>query len=404
MKKILVNLIPLILTVYLSNAIFVYGQNPSTTHIFQYSNKDLNTITTAVPFLMIAPDARGGGLGDAGVSSTPDANSLHWNPAKYAFINKDMGFSVSYSPWLRALVNDISLAYLSGYKKVGKDQAIAASLLYFSLGNITFTNDVGEVLRDYKPNEYAVDVCYSRKLSDVVSGGVSLRYIHSNLTGGIFVGGAESHAGNSIATDVSAYYQKSFDFGRMPAKLGVGLNISNIGSKISYTETTERDFIPINMRFGPTLTLDLDEYNSLAIMIDINKLLVPTPPHYATDSILGTIIIAGKDPKVSVVSGMFQSFSDAPGGFKEEIKEFTFSPGVEYWYDKQFAIRAGFFYENETKGNRKFFTLGAGLKYNVFGLDFAYLIPVEQRNPLENTLRFTLLFDFDAFTEQNKTE
>ncbi|MFA4851695.1 MAG: type IX secretion system outer membrane channel protein PorV [Bacteroidales bacterium] len=394
MKRVFVNLIPVFLTVYLFTGFSAFAQ-------YKYDPNALNVITTAVPFLMIGPDARGGGLGDAGVSSTPDANSMHWNPAKYAFIDKDMGFSISYCPWLRALVDDIGLAYLSGYKKIGNDQAIAASLLYFSLGSITFTDNVGTSLGDYKPNEYAIDVCYSRKFSEVISGGVSLRYIHSNLTLGQYVGGAESHAGNSIATDVSAYYQKELEFGRTPAKLGVGLNISNIGNKMSYTETTERDFIPINMRFGPTLTLDLDEYNSLAIMIDINKLLVPTPPVYDST---GITILAGKDPNPYVVSGMFQSFSDAPGGFKEEMKEFTFSPGIEYWYDKQFAIRAGFFYEDKTKGNRKFFTLGAGLKYNVFGLDFAYLIPVEQRNPLENTLRFTLLFDFDAFKDQNVTK
>jgi hypothetical protein len=380
---------------------------------YDYTGRELNTITTAVPFLIISPDARAGALGDAGVASSPDANSLHWNPAKYAFIEKDMGFSVSYSPWLRALVNDINLAYLSGYKKFGKDQAIAASLLYFSLGDITFTDIVGSTIGQFKPNEFAVDVCYSRKLSEVFSGGVSIRYIHSNLTGGYFVGGSESHPGNSVATDVSAYYQKSLSFGKTPAKLGVGVNVSNIGAKISYTETTERDFIPINLRFGPSLTLDIDEYNSLSILLDINKLLVPTPPVYETNDTTGQpvygsdgkpIILAGKDPDVGIVSGMFQSFGDAPGGFKEEMREFTISTGVEYWYDKQFAIRGGFFYEDKTKGNRKFFTLGAGLKYNVFGLDFAYLIPVEQRNPLENTLRFTLLFDFDAFKEQNKTE
>jgi hypothetical protein len=368
-----------------------------------YTGQTLNTITTAVPFLIIAPDTRAGALGDAGVASTPDANSLHWNPAKYAFIKKDMGFAVSYSPWLRALVNDINLAYLTGYKKFGKDQAIAASLLYFSLGNITFTDIIGTTIGNYKPNEFAVDVCYSRKLSDVLSGGVSMRYIHSNLTGGFFVGGAQSHPGNSVATDVSAFYQKTFDMGKkLPATLGVGINISNIGAKISYTETTVRDFIPTNLRIGPSLKLDLDDYNSLEFMFDLNKLLVPTPPIYSTDS-TGTHIIAGKDPNVGIVTGMFQSFSDAPGGFKEEMKEITFSLGTEYWYDKQFAIRAGFFYEDKTKGNRKYFTLGAGLKYNVFALDFAYLVPIEQHNPLENTLRFTLLFDFDAFKVQNKT-
>ena len=393
-------------------SISVISQNSSTSNVFQYSNKDLNTITTAVPFLMIAPDARAGALGDAGVASTPDANSLHWNPAKYAFIEKNMGFSVSYSPWLRALVNDINLAYLTGYKKFGKDQAIAASLLYFSLGDITFTDINGTNIGQFRPSEYAFDVCYARKFSEVISGSVALRYIHSNLTGGNFVGGAESHPGNSIATDISAFYQKDLEFGKTPAKLGVGVDISNIGQKISYTETTERDFIPMNLRIGPSLTVDIDEYNQIAFLLDINKLLVPTTPVYETDSnglpvtdaYGNNIILAGKDPNVSVVSGLFQSFGDAPGGFKEEIREFTISTGIEYWYDKQFAIRGGLFYEDKTKGNRKYFTLGAGLKYNVFGLDFAYLIPIEQRNPLENTLRFTLLFDFDAFKEQNKTE
>lgn len=411
MKKIFVNLTPVIVLGFLFSS-FVFAQNSSTSHVFQYSNKDLNTITTAVPFLMIAPDARAGGLGDAGVASTPDANSLHWNPAKYAFVQKDMGFAVSYSPWLRALVNDINLAYLSGYKKFGNDQAIAASLLFFSLGDITFTDQVGNTIGQFKPSEYAVDACYSRKLSEKLSGGISLRYIHSNLTGGYFVGGAESHPGNSVAADVSVYYQKDIDLGKTPAIFSLGANISNIGAKISYTETTERDFIPINLRFGPTLTMNIDDYNQIGIMLDVNKLLVPTPPVYETDSnglpVVDAngnyVILAGKDPNVGIVSGMLQSFGDAPGGFKEEMREFTISTGAEYWYDKQFAIRAGFFYEDKTKGNRKFFTLGAGLKYNVFGLDFAYLIPIEQRNPLENTLRFTLLFDFDAFKEQNKTE
>ncbi len=383
--------------------LFLTGNHIYSQPKYDYTGRSLNTITTAVPFLIISPDARAGGMGDGGVASTPDANSLHWNPAKYAFIQKDMGFSVSYSPWLRALVNDINLAYLTGYKKFGKDQAIAASLLYFSLGNITFTDIIGTKIGDYKPNEFAVDACYSRKFSDVFSGAVSLRYIHSNLTGGTFVGGAESHPGNSVAADVSVFYQKKFNLGKkLPATLGIGVNISNIGAKISYTETTQRDFIPTNLRFGPSLKVDLDDYNSLEFMFDINKLLVPTPPVYSTDS-TGTHIIAGKDPNVGIVTGMLQSFTDAPGGFPEEMKEFNIATGVEYWYDKQFAIRGGFFYEDPTKGNRKYFTVGAGLKYNVFGLDFAYLVPLEQHNPLANTLRFTLVFDFDAFKAQNKT-
>ena len=366
----------------------------------------INTITTAVPFLLIAPDARAGAMGDVGVASTPDANSMHWNPAKYAFVEKEMGFSLSYSPWLRALVNDINLAYLTGYTKLNDQQAIAASLLYFSLGDITFTDNVGNTLGNYRPNEFAVDATYSRKLSETFSGAVALRYIYSNLTQGQFVGGSATHAGQSIATDVAMYYQSKFrlQYGQN-AQLGIGLNISNIGAKISYTETTERDFIPTNMRLGSSFTIDLDQYNRFSILADVNKLLVPTPPIYALDSAGNNVdinqdgkpdILKGKDPNVSVVSGMFQSFSDAPGGFREELREFTYGIGVEYWYDKQFAIRGGYFHEHPTKGNRQFFTLGAGLKYNVFGLDFAYLIPVEQRNPLENTLRFTLLFDFEA--------
>jgi len=379
----------------------VLGQDP---------DNRINTITTAVPFLMIAPDARAGAMGDAGVSSTPDANSMHWNPAKYAFIDNDMGFSMSYSPWLRALVNDINLAYLTGYKRIDKQSTIAASLLYFSLGDITFTNDIGQVIGDFKPNEFSIDVAYSRLFSDYISGAIALRYIHSNLTGGIFVGGAESRPGQSIAADVSMFYTRKLDLPGNDANFAFGINISNIGSKISYTENIETDFIPINLRLGPSLTLDLDEFNTMSFMVDINKLLVPTPPIWKLDSNGMPVyspdgkreIELGRDPNVSVVSGMFGSFSDAPGGFKEELREFTISAGVEYWYDKQFAIRAGYFHEHHTKGNRKYFTLGAGLKYNVFGLDFAYLIPTRQRNPLENTLRFSLIFDFAAFRDQSK--
>jgi len=356
---------------------------------------EINTITTAVPLLLIAPDARAGAMGDAGVATTPDANSIHWNPSKLAFINDDMGFSVSYTPWLRQLVPDINLAYLSGYKKIDKDQVIAATLLYFSLGNIVFTNIVGEVTGEFNPNEFAFDIAYARKFSKKISGGLALRYIYSNLTGGVFLeGGLETRAGQSIAADVSTYYQNDITVGGKDAILGLGLNISNIGSKISYTETANRSFIPINMRLGTSLAIDLDNYNTLALAVDVNKLLVPTPDLDDDSLQLWT--------KKSVASGMFGSFGDAPGGFKEEMNEITYSIGLEYWYDKQFAIRAGYFNEHKTKGNRKYFTLGAGLKYNVFGLDFSYLIPTSQRNPLENTLRFTLLFDFEGFKDQEK--
>lgn len=360
----------------------------------------LNTITTAVPFLMISPDARAGGMGDAGVASSADASSIHWNPSKLAFAEKNMGFGISYTPWLRQLVNDINLSYVSGYKKFANDQTIAGSLRYFSLGSIQFTDATGADIGTFNPNEFAFDVAYARKLSDNFSGGIALRYIHSNLTGGTSLPGGEStKAGNSVAADISTYYQKDIEVSKKDAVLGLGLAITNIGAKISYTETGDKDFIPINLRLGGSLKLKLNDYNDLGFVLDINKLLVPTPPIYSDeiDVLTGDQkILFGKSSDVGVPTGIFQSFSDAPGGFSEEIKEFNIAGGLEYWYDKQFAFRGGYFFESALKGNRKYFTLGAGLRYSVFGLDFAYLIPSEQRNPLENTLRFTLTFNFDS--------
>ncbi len=370
----------------------------------------LNAVTTSVPFLLIAPDAKGGAIGDAGVAGAPDISSMHYNPAKYAFMENEFGVGMSYSPWLRGLVNDISLAYLSGYKRIDQNQTIGASLRYFSLGDIIFTDKDGEVIEKFKPNEFAIDIAYARKFSDNISGAIAFRYINSNLTGGIFVNGAQSKVGQSVAGDVAFFYTKEINYGETPGNFAFGVNISNIGMKISYTENLDKDFIPINLKLGPAFTFDFDEYNTLAFMFDINKLLVPTPPVYARDSTGkpirdndGNYLVAeGKDPDRSVVSGMFGSFSDAPDGFEEEIKEFNYSVGLEYWYDQQFAIRAGFFYEHPHKGNRKYVTLGAGFRMNVFGLDFAYLIPLEQKHPLENTLRFTLTFDFEAFRELGK--
>ncbi len=369
-----------------------------------------NTITTAVPFLTIAPDARGGGLGDAGVATSPDANSMHYNPAKYAFIESKIGFSAAYSPWLRALVNDINLAYVSGYYRLDDKQTLAASLRFFSLGDITFTDNAGNIIGNFRPNEFAVDGTYSRKFSENWSGAVVARFIYSDLTQGQVVQGQQTKAGTSIAADIAVYHQRELNWRKVDnAEFAFGINISNIGSKISYTDaTTEKDFIPTNLKFGPRLTIDLDDYNRLSFTADINKLLVPTPPIYAQDTLGNPIIdddgnkviAAGMDPDVSVVSGMIQSWYDAPYGFEEEMREFYFSIGTEYWYNKTFAIRAGFFYEDKNKGNRKYFTLGAGLRYNVFGLDFSYLIPMEQQNPMENTLRFTLIFDLDAFDRQ----
>ena len=379
----------------------------------------LNTVSAAVPFTMLSPDARSGSMGDVGVSSSPDASSMHWNPAKYAFIDSDMGFAVNYTPWMRSLVNDINLAHVSGFKRIDKNSAFAASLTYFSLGDITFTDQYGGDLGIYRPNEFTLDGTYSRKFSDKISGAVAGRFIYSNLTQGQDVGGASTHAGISVAADVAMYYTTPIDFENMSGgSFNFGVNISNIGSKISYSDAnTEKDFIPTNLRFGPSLTMDIDDYNSITIMLDINKLLVPTPPQYYPDSFNldnEPVIKYGMDPDVSPVQGIIQSFYDAPGvyddetgaqllsPFQEEMRELQISTGVEYWYDKQFALRGGYFYEHATKGGRQYFTVGAGLKYNVFGLDFSYLIPIGQRNPLENTLRFSLLFDFDAFQNQNK--
>ncbi|MCF8229629.1 MAG: type IX secretion system outer membrane channel protein PorV [Bacteroidales bacterium] len=378
----------------------------------ELSGKDLelNPITTAVPFLTIAPDARGGAMGDAGVSSTPDANSMHWNPAKYAFIDGKMGISASYSPWLRDLVNDINLAYLTGYYRFDQNQVIAASLRYFSLGDIVFTDNNGLDIGTYQPNEFSFAATYSRKLTTNLSGAVAGRFIYSNLTLGQTVGSQDTKAGTSVAADVSVYWRKEINLFDVNAVLAWGVNISNIGNKISYTDNdATKDFLPTNLRLGPSITLDLDEFNQLSFMVDINKLLVPTPPIYAKDTsgnfIIGPdnklVVAEGMDPDVSVIKGMLQSFYDAPGGFSEEMRELMYSFGVEYWYDQQFAIRGGFFYEDRTKGNRKFFTLGAGLRYNLFGLDVSYLIPLEQQNPLENTLRFSLYLDFEAFSGQN---
>lgn len=370
--------------------------------------QEVNTITTAVPFLMIAPDARAGAMGDVGVSTSPDANSMHWNPAKYAFVKEDMGLTANYTPWLRNLVNDINLSYLSGFKRIDELQTVAASLVFFSLGDIQFTDEAGNPQGIYRPSEFAIDVAYARKLGEHISGAIAVRYIHSNLTQGQNVASMETRPGRSLAADVSAYYQRELNWVNTPATFSAGINISNIGNKISYSDDWNANFIPINLRLGPTLTLDLDEYNALSFSIDFNKLLVPTPPIYLRDE-NGQVLIdddnqyiiqSGKDPNRGVVEGIFGSFSDAPGGFREEMQELTYGLGMEYWYDRQFALRGGYFHEHENKGNRKYFTLGLGLKYNVFGIDFSYIIPVMQRSPLENVFRVSLSFDFDAMGPQ----
>jgi len=364
----------------------------------------LNTITTAVPVLMVAPDTRAGGMGEAGVATSADANSMHWNASKYAFAERKGGMAISYTPWLRQLVPDINLAYLSGFLKVGNGQTIAGSLRYFNLGNIIFTDINGNTTGQFKPAEFALDVAYARKLSDNFSGGLALRYIYSNLTGGQYAGGENYRAGQSVAADISALYRKAdLEMGDKKTALNIGINISNIGAKISYNSSGKKDFLPTNLRLGTALDINLDQYNKLTIAFDMNKLLVPTAGYYEFDSVQNKKVFVGKIPDGSIASGVFNSFSDAPGGAKEEFKEINFAGGLEYWYDNVFAIRTGYFWESQYKGNRKFLTLGFGLKYNVFHLDGAYLIPQSRQNsPLNNTFRFTLAFDFDKATGSKK--
>ncbi|NEN22807.1 type IX secretion system outer membrane channel protein PorV [Cryomorpha ignava] len=378
---------------------------------------ELNAITTAVPFLLISPDSRSGAMGDAGVAVSSDANAQHWNPSKLAFSDDQMQISLSYSPWLRKLVDDMNLAYLSWFMKLNKTSAVGASLRYFTLGDITFTDNNGQVIRPFRPAEFALDVSYSLQLSNRFSGGITARWINSNLTGGVGVSGADSKAANAFAVDIAGYYKNDdISFGDKDGELAFGMVISNIGNKISYTNTSQRDFLPANLRLGTALTIDLDQYNSISFVYDANKLLVPTPPIY--DQTNPTQIIAGRDPDVGVAAGMFGSFNDAPGTpvydeqgnsevidgqltvkkgsvLREELREINHSVGMEYWYADQFAVRGGYFYEHPTKGNRQYFTIGAGFRYNVFGLDLSYLIATRQQNPLANTLRFTLSMRFD---------
>jgi len=377
----------------------------------------MNVVSTAVPFLMITPDSRSGAMADAGVAIPTDPNAIHWNTAKLAFATDDMGLSISYVPWLRSLVPDINLSYLSGFKRIDAMSTFGASLRYFSLGDIDFTNEQGQGIGSFRPNELAVDGAYARKLSEKFSLGLALRFIYSNLTGGTPVNGTQpTKAGTAFAGDLSGFWKGgNFTFMKKVCNMNFGVNISNVGSKITYTDQTQRDFIPMNLRVGTYINCVIDDYNQIALAVDLNKLLVPTAPIYKTDSsgnsILGPngqlVILYGKNPNQPVIEGIIQSFTDAPGGFKEEIREINPSVALEYWYNKQFAARGGYFYEHPTKGNRQYVTLGLGLKYNILNIDVSYLIPTSgktanQASPLQNTLRFSLIFNFGSEKDKNK--
>ena len=390
----------------------VFSQGQTHTITPNELSGQMNVVSSAVPFLTISPDSRAGAMGDVGVATSPDINSMHWNPAKYAFIENQAGIAISYTPWLKYLVNDINLATLSGFYRIDNRQVIAGSLVYFSLGEIDFRDGNGAPIKQGKPNEFSFDAAYSRMFGDHFSGGVAFRYIRSDLASGTYVNSVETKAGQAFAADISAYYNKKVKLSDRDGKIAFGIDISNIGTKMSYTDGLKnKNFLPTNLRLGGALTVDFDAYNSMTFSTDINKLLIPTPPFYLTNSQGGdslnadkTRAIKGELSDVGVVQGMLQSFYDAPGGFKEEMKEFIYSFGIEYWYRKQFALRGGYFHEAETKGNRKYFTMGCGLKFNVFGLDFSYLVPTAANNPLANTLRFTLTFDFDAFRKLKEKE
>jgi len=362
----------------------VVGRNTLT------NGSESNTIITAVPFLLITPDARAGGMGNAGVAIHPDANAMSINPAKLAFLEKPYGFSASYSPWLKSIVTDINLGYLSGYYMIDATNAIGSSLRYFSLGEIQFVDINQQDLGIFNPNEFAFDVTYAKRFGDSFSLGTTLRYIYSNLSSGQSVGGQQTTAGKALAVDISAYYKTNSVLFGTDAIVSAGANISNIGTKIGYSAVGDKAFLPTNLKIGGATTFLIDDYSMFSFALDLNKLLVPTQPIYDANG----NIISGKDPNRSVPSGIFGSFSDAPGGFSEELKEVSIAAGLEYWYNQQFAFRAGYFYENPMKGNQRYFTLGAGLKYNVFNIDFSYLLANPQKSPLANTLRFGLLFNF----------
>jgi hypothetical protein len=378
----------------------------------QLGGANLNTITTAVPFLMISPDARSGGMGDVGVALSPDANAIHWNAAKLAFAEDNMGLAMNYTPWLRNLVPDISLSYLSFYKKIDDMSTFGASLRYFSLGDITFTSITGEQIANFRPNELAVDGAYARKLSDNFSIGIGLRYIYSNLAAGLDQNN-QTIPGQSAAGDISAYYQNETEVLGKDGNIAFGLSITNLGAKIAYTESGNSNFLPTNLRLGTAITAEIDDYNKITFALDLNKLLVPSNPIYARDSITGQIqfdangnpiVAQGQDPnQKSPIEGVFSSFADAPNGGIEELREINIGAGMEYWYNNVFALRTGYFYEHPTKGGRQYLTFGAGLKYQVFNLNFSYLVPttrLQGGNPLENTLRFSMMFDLAAFSNR----
>lgn len=358
-------------------------------------DKFFNPVTTSVTSQSIAPDARSAGMGDVGAATDPDVVSQYWNPAKYPFTISRAGVAINYTPWLRQLVSDIDLAYVAGYYRIGDYSAVSASLRYFSLGEVQMLDDENLTINPY---EMSFDVAYSLMLSEHFSLGAAVRWIYSDLT---YDFTSDTAPGSAFAADLSCYYQNYLNIGERECQLGLGLNISNIGSKISFGGDNNSEFIPTNMRLGASLMVPIDEYNRFTIAADANKLLVPTYPKQnegeSTEAYQERVQKDYYD--VSSISGIFKSFGDAPGGFKEELQEVQWSVGAEYIYHDKFALRAGYHHESENKGNRKYFTVGAGFKMSVFSLDAGYVIATAKSNPLDQTLRFSLSFDMDGIKD-----
>lgn len=364
----------------------------------QTNGSRTTNVVTAVPFLLIVPDARTGGMGDAGVASLPDVNSMAVNPSKLAFLDPKYGISGSYSPWLNSLKADINLAYLSGYYKVTDRNTLAASLRYFSIGKVQVFDYNQQDLGFYSPNEFAFDFAFSRKFGETFSLGTAVRYIRSNLSSGNFSSSQNSMPGNALAVDASAYLRKPTRFFGKDVLLAFGLNISNIGTKMSYNDDAGKFFLPTNLKLGSASTFFLDDMNQITVALDLNKLLVPTQPIYDING----QIVEGKDPNVSVPAGIFGSFGDAPGGLNEEFREVSIGTGLEYTYNQQLALRCGYFYENPDKGDRRYFTIGGGFNYQSFQIDLAYMIAETKNSPLANTLRFSLIFSPGVLISNDK--
>jgi hypothetical protein len=396
MKKILVCIAAIFTaSVCLEKNVFAQGA-PSTGQIFDTTRRP---ITTAVPFLSISPDARAAGMGDTGGAVSADANATFWNPAKMTFTDKQYGVSLSYTPWLRQLVNDMSISYLSLFYKLDDRQAVTLAMTYFDLGDINFTDGGGNSIGDYRPREFAIRSHYSRKLTDNLGLAVGAFFVHSNIANIYFTpggGSAQAKPGNSGGVDIAAFYQKKdLNIAGLESDLAFGATISNLGAKISYTGDNQRDFLPTNFRISGAVTPKIDEFNKFTVALDLNKLMVPTPPLVTSQ---GNIVRGQYGRDISLLSGLFSSFGDAPNGFREELQEWMMNFGAEYNYNDMFMVRTGLAMEHRNKGDRKYATVGLGARYNVFGLDAAYMIPFKRGNPLAETFRVTLSVAFGGST------